>query len=252
MPLWPHGRRRSGPDVRPRGGGRGGVSRADPDGHHELRRPGRTGGAEGGRVRRRAARRGRDRDPSLRVRAGPRVGGRALGRRRSGTGPGCCSTATSTSYQRPRRTGRSTRSAARSATATLGQGSGRHEGLRRDAPVAGPGPAACGTTAGAADRAVLHRRRGGRRPQGRRGAGPRPPRRVRGVHRGRRRGGRLQHHRARPADVPDRGRREGDGLDAAHRPRPGGTRVDDQPRQRRHRSSPRRSRGSGPTSGRSG
>ena len=48
-----------------------------------------------------------------------------------------------------------------------------------------------------------------------------------GVHRGDRRGRRLQHHRARPADVPDRGRREGHGLDAAHRPRQGRTRLDD-------------------------
>ena len=36
-------------------------------------------------------------------------------------------------------------------------------------------------------------------------------------------------------DLPDRGRREGHGLDAADRPRPRRARLDDQPRQRGHR-----------------
>ena len=62
----------------------------------------------------------------------------------------------------------------------------------------------------------------------------RPPRRVRGLHRGRRRGRRLQHHGPRAPDLPDRGRREGHGLDAAHRARPRRPRLDDQPRQRGH------------------
>ena len=63
----------------------------------------------------------------------------------------------------------------------------------------------------------------------------RAPRGVRGRHRGGRRGRRLQHHGPRPPDLPDRGRREGHGLDEADRPRPRRPRVDDQRRQRRAR-----------------
>ena len=63
----------------------------------------------------------------------------------------------------------------------------------------------------------------------------RPPRAARGLHRGGRRGRRLQRHRPRPPGLPDRGRREGHGLDAADRPRPRRPRLDAQPRQRGHR-----------------
>ena len=52
--------------------------------------------------------------------AGPDQPDRALGRRRPRTGRRCCCTPTSTSYPRPPRTGRSTRSRARSRTATSG------------------------------------------------------------------------------------------------------------------------------------
>ena len=89
-----------------------------------------------------------------------------------------------------------------------------------------------GRVPAAADHALLHRRRGGRRPPGRGGAGQRAPRGVRGRHRGRGRGRRLQHHRPRPADLPHRGRREGHGLDEADRPRPRRPRVDGERRQR--------------------
>ena len=87
----------------------------------------------------------------------------------------------------------------------------------------------------AADRALLHRRRGGRRPQGRRGDRRAAPRGARALHRGGQRGRRLLGHHPRPPDVPHRGRREGHGLDAAHRPGQGRARVDDQPRERDHR-----------------
>ena len=59
---------------------------------------------------------------------------------------------------------------------------------------------------------VLHRRRGGRRaprrPASRRG----PRRRAGALHRGGRRGRRVQHQRPRPAPLPRRGGREGDGV----------------------------------------
>ena len=60
----------------------------------------------------------------------------------------------------------------------------------------------------------------------------RPHRAARALHRGRRRGRRLQHDGPRPAALPDRGRREGHGLDAAHRTRSSRPRLDDQRRQR--------------------
>ena len=50
--------------VRPGGRGRGDLPRPDPDGHHQLRRRVRAGGAQGRRARRRAARRGRASSPS--------------------------------------------------------------------------------------------------------------------------------------------------------------------------------------------
>ena len=101
-------------------------------------------------------------------------------------------------------------------------------------------------------RLVLHRRRGGRRSF--RGAVPgrAAPGGARGLHRGRRRGRRLQRHRARSPALPDRGGREGHGLDAADRPGHGRPRLDDQPGQRRVAGSPRRWRASARTSGRSG
>ena len=115
----------------------------------------------------------------------------------------------------------------------LGSRRRRHEGLRRDAALhrararprrRGPGPAAG---------ALLHRRRGGRRA-------PRAPgqlvrgqaRVVRGLHLRRRRGRRVLHHRARPPALPDRGGREGHGLDAADREGQRRARVDAPPRQR--------------------
>ena len=90
----------------------------------------------------------------------------------------------------------------------------------------GPGPAA-------SDHALLHRRRGGGRAPRRGGADQRASRGVRGRHRRRGRGRRLQHHRARSAHLPHRGRREGHGLDEADRSGPRRPRLDDQPRQRR-------------------
>ena len=117
----------------------------------------------------------------------------------------------------------------------LGPRRGRHEGLRRDAAVGRAGPRPRRRRAGAPDRAVLHRRRGGRRPPGRRAdreaaAGP-----ARGLHRGDRRGRRVQRDGARPAGLPHRGGREGHGLDAADRPGQRRARVDAAPGQRRDR-----------------
>ena len=134
----------------------------------------------------------------------------------------------------------------------LGPRRGRHEGLRRDAAQHRPRPPADRPGPVAADHAVLHRRRGGRRPPGRAGDRRGPPRAARGLHRGGRRGRRLQRHRARPPDLPDRGRREGHGLDAAHGPGSRRARLDDQPRERRDVARRPRWRGSAPTSGRCG
>ena len=107
--------------------------------------------------------------------------------------------------------------------------------------------------AGPADRAVLHRRRGGRRAPGRRGRWSSSTaselegctEAVGEV------GGFSATVRGRRA-LPDRGRREGHGLDEADRAGPGRPRLDDQPRQRRHHAWPRPSPGSAPTSGRCG
>ena len=128
------------PDVRPRGGGRRDLPRPDPDRHHQLRRRRRAGGAEGGRVRRGAARRGRHRVPALRVRARPHLARGPLGRRRPATTGRCCCTATSTSCPRPPRTGRCDPfSGEIQRRLPLGPRRGRHEGLRRDAAVGRPG-----------------------------------------------------------------------------------------------------------------
>ena len=72
-----------------------------------------------------------------------------------------------------------------------------------------------------------------------------PSRTLRGVHRGHRRGRRLQLLRERgPAAVSRRGRRKGHGVDAPHRSRASRARVDDQRRQRR-----RHARGGGRSAG---
>ena len=135
----------------------------------------------------------------------------------------------------------------------VGPRRGRHEGLRRDAALGRPGahPRRPRCRSGRSCSASPPTRR----PAGHKGAevhGRGAPRGARGLHRGGRRGRRLQRHRPRPADLPHRGRREGHGLDEADRPRPRRARLDDQPRERRHRARPRRSPGSAPTSGRCG
>ncbi len=206
------------------------MSRPDPDRHQQLRRRLRAGGAQGGRVRRGAARGGRDRDPDLRVRARPDVGHGALGR------PGGRRVAAARPPRRGARRGERLADGpvlrGDRGRLPLGPRGRRHEGLRRDAaddrqaaPAGGPGPAAT-------DHALLHRRRGGRRAPGRGGADQRAPRGVRGRHGRGGRGRWLQHHRARPADLPHRGRREGHGLDEADRPGPRRPRVDGERRQR--------------------
>ena len=77
------------PRLRPRGRGRRPVPRPDPDRHHQLRRRRRTGGAEGRRVRRRAARRGRHRVTLYESEPGRTNARRPLGRRRR-TSRRCC------------------------------------------------------------------------------------------------------------------------------------------------------------------
>ncbi len=116
----------------------------------------------------------------------------------------------------------------------LGSRRRRHEGLRRDAALLGAGPGPGRRRAGPAAGPLLHRRRGGRRAPGRRAARRAAPRPARGLPRGDRRGRRLLGHRARAPDVPDRGGREGHGLDAADRHRQRRARLDGPPRQRRH------------------
>ncbi len=207
-------------------------------------------GAEGGRVRRRAARRGGHRGPALRVRARARTSlvanwGGTTGAPLLLHGHLDVVPAAAEDWQvRPvlRRDPRRLR---------LGPRRGRHEGLRRDAALGRPGADPRRARAGAADRALLHRRRGGRRPQGRRVPGPQPPRRARGLHRGGRRGRWLQCHDPRPAALPHRDRREGHGLDAAALPGSRRPRLDDQPRQRGDRAGrggrPDRRRTTGPS-----
>ncbi len=227
------------------------MPRADPDRHEQLRRPRRAGGAQGRGVRRDAARRGRHRGAPLRVHAGPHVGGGHVGRRRQ---PRAAAAPRPPRRRAGRGRGLAGRPVQRRGPGRLrvGPWRGRHEGLRRDAAVDRASAPASGAGARPSDRALLHRRRGGRWPPRRRGARRGAPRRVRGRDRGGRRGRRLQHHRARTPALPDRGRREGHGLDEAHRARASGSRLDDQPRQRRHPAVRARSRASGPTSGRCG
>ena len=206
---------------------------ADPDRHLELRRRGRTGGAEGRGVRRRAARRGRHLEQPVRVRAGAYLAGRAVGRR-----PGGAAAAARPPRRGARRRGGLADRPVRRRDprgVRLGPRCGRHEGLRRDGALGGPGAGPGRRPPEPADRALLHRRRGGGRPQGRPAHRRAARRRDRGLHRGGRRGRRLHHHGARQADLPHRGRREGHGLDEADRPRQGRARLDDQPRQRGHR-----------------
>ena len=128
----------------------------------------------------------------------------------------------------------------------MGPRRGRHEGLRRDA--AGRRPAAPARGPGARAGPIVLCFTADEEAGGHRGAEVLVNdhrRGVRGRHRGGRRGRRLQHHRARPPDLPHRGRREGHGLDEADRPRHRRPRLDDQPRQRRQPGSPRRWPGSG-------
>ena len=210
------------------------MPRPDPDGHVELRGRRGPGGAEGGRVRRDAARRGRHRVAPLRVRTRPHVARRALGRdprRQARAAP-----------PRPPRRGPRGRGGLAGGPLLgrdpgrlrVGSRRGRHEGLRRHAVVGRPGAYPRRPRARAADRALLHRGRGGRRPQGRRGDRRAAPRGARALHRGGQRGRRLLGHHPRPPDVPHRGRREGHGLDAADRAGQGRARVDDQPGERDH------------------
>ena len=208
--------------------------------HLELRRRRGTGGAEGRRARGRAARRGGDPVARRRSRTGPDERDRPVGRDLSWR-------------RRPaaaRPPGRRARGGRGLAGAPLlgrdprrlrlGPRGDRHEGLQRDGAVRRPRPDPRGGGAGAPDHAVLHRRRGGRwAPRGR--ASRRGPRRRAGaLHRGGRRGRRVQHERPRTAPLPRRGGREGDGLGQAHRPGPRRARVADQPRQRHHRPGRRR------------
>ncbi len=196
-----------------------------------------------------AARRGRHREHDHRGRAGSRQRRGPLGRRRRATaaaGP-----------RAPRRGARGGRRLAGRPVRRrdqgrhgLGPGRGRHEGLRRDAAQrrTRTGRGGCGSRPRGGG--VLHRRRGGRRPSWCRDPDQRARRPARRLHRGRGRGRRLLRHRPRAPGLPDRGRREGHGLDAAHRARPGRPRLDAQRRQRRHPARPAPSPASGPTSGR--
>ncbi len=191
------------------------------------------GGAEGGRVRRRPARRGRDRVASLRSRspAGPSVVAR-WGGRREGDGLllhghlDVVPAAAEDWQVHP------------------------FSGEIQDGYVWGRGAVDMKDFDAMLLSVVRARQRAGRVPerpivlcftadeearraQGRPGHRRRPPRGARGRHRGRGRGRRLLDHGPWPADVPRRGGREGDGLDAADRPRPGRPRLDAEPRQRR-------------------
>ena len=210
----------AGPLLRPRRGGRPAVPGPHRDRHVQLRHRRRSGGAQGGRARRRAARRGRHRGRDHRGPAGAGQRRGALGRRRRPGTPAA---------PRPprRRTRRGVGLAGRPVRRRdqgrpgLGPRRGRHEGLRRDAAQRRTRPRGGRRGPGPRGGALLHRRRGG-------GRGPRreDPRRaarrlVRRLHRGRRRGRRVLGDRAWTPGLPDRGRREGDGLDAPHRARAG-------------------------------
>ena len=149
--------------LRPRGRGRRPVPRPDPDRHLQLRRRRRAGGAQGGRARRRAARRGRHRE---RGSTRPTPGRTNVVARWGGGGRATplllhghldvVPAAADGLAGRPvlRRGPRRLR---------LGPRRGRHEGLRRDAAVGRARPRPRRRGARPADRALLHRRRGGRR-----------------------------------------------------------------------------------------
>ena len=109
-----------------------------------------------------------------------------------------------------------------------------HEGLQRDAALHRASTCPRRHPPGPAAGAVLHRRRGGRRAQGSGPARGAPPRVVRGLHLRRGRGRRVLHHRAWSPALPDRGGREGDGVDAPDRHRQRRPRVDAASRQRSH------------------
>ena len=159
-----------------------------------------------------------------------------LGRDRDGR-RGCCCTVTSTSYRRRPRTGRSTRSPGEIQDGYV-WGRGAVDMKDFDAMLLSVVRARARGRAGCPSGRSCSASPPTRRPaatSGAQRAGRGARRGVRGLHRGGRRGRRLQHHRARPAALPDRGRREGHGLDAADRPGPRRARLDDQPRQRRHR-----------------
>ena len=221
-------------DVRPGRRGRRPLPRPDPHRHDQRRRRQRTGGAQGRRARRGAAGRRRHRGRGPRVRARPHQPARPLGRYAG---------------QRPAPLllhGHLDVVPADAADWQVDPFSGEIQ----DGCVWGRGAvdmkdfdaillsvvrarARAGQAPRAPDGAGVHRRRGGRRPQGRRVPHRAPRRHARRLHRGDRRGRRLQRHRARPADLPRPGRREGDGLDAADRARHRRARVDAQPRQPR-------------------
>ena len=203
------------PVVRPGSRGRRALSRPDPDRHHQLRRPAGAGRAEGGRARRHAARRGGDRVRAVGGRARSQQRGGAMGRR-----PGRAAAAA-----RPPRRGACQRRRLAGPPVLrrdpgrhgVGPRRGRHEGLRRDAALDGAGARPGRRRAHPAARALLHRRRGGGRHQGCRAARRPASRPARGLPRGGRGGRRLQHDGAGPPALPDRGRREGHGLDADDR-----------------------------------
>ena len=115
----------------------------------------------------------------------------------------------------------------------LGQGRGRHEGLRRGHPVGGAGAhprrASCRSA-----RSRWCSRRTRRRAASQGAHSDRRPAAgvARGLHRGHRRGRRLLDNRCRQADLPGRDGREGHRLAAPARPRHGRARVDAQHRQR--------------------
>ena len=221
--------------LRPRGRGRGGLPGPDQVRHLQLRRRGRTGGAEGRRARRGAARRGRYRVAGRRGRARSHERDRPMGRDPSWR-------------RRPaaaRPPGRRARGGRGLAGAPLlgrdprrlrlGPRGDRHEGLQRDGALGRPGADPRGSGARAADHVVLHRRRGSRRTPRRPAPGRGPRRRAGALHRGGGRGRRLQHQRPRTPPLPRRGGGEGDGVGQADGPRPRRARVADQPRQRHHR-----------------
>ena len=140
--------------LRPGGRGRRDLPRPDPDRHHQLRRRVRAGGAQGGRARRRAARRGRHRGRAVRAasRAAPTwwPAGAVRRRRAPLLLHGHLDVVPAEADDWPvapvlrRDPGR----------LPLGPRRGRHEGLRRDAALGGPG-AGPGRRRAASGRSVL-------------------------------------------------------------------------------------------------